>query len=792
MPTVNGTTGDDQIDVDFIDASGNRIDTAPGATNRIIAGNGEDTVTAGAGDDTIEMGADADFAYAGAGNDTVYGNEGDDFLRGGEGDDVLYGGTGNDTLKGDDGADTIYGGEGVDFIGGGADADVIVGGTAGDLIYGGEEGDDNDTLDLSGLAEGSYRVVDLVTDANGNGYNGTVEFLGQDGKPTGESFRFEEIEHIKTDPPVPPAGPDGTVEGTSGNDVIDLGYDGDPEGDRIDNNDALLPGEVGNDDLVYGYGGDDTIRGLDGNDEIYGGAGNDSISGGAGDDTIFGNTGDDIMNGAAGNDYIQDSSGSDTVYGGSGDDTIRLSGPGDDSILGGSGSDTIYGGIGNDVIDGSAGGLGRFDNPYPGVPGDPDPYDDRDVVYASDGDDIVRTGDDRDTIYGGLGDDTLDAGIDDDLVHGDQGDDTIVGGEGNDEIYGGAGNDLIYGGLDPRFPDELNIRDDEGDLVTDNGMDTIYGGAGDDTVYGEDDDDVIYGGGGNDHLDGQIDDDTIYGGQGDDTVIGGQGNDQLFGGNDRDMFFGGNGGDHVDGGAGGDDFDTLDLTGSGVDFITYTSADREDGIVTFLDGSTMTFEEIENVVPCFTPGTLIATPRGERRVEDLREGDRIITRDNGIQEIRWAGRKEMSGAALQKARHLQPVLIKAGALGNGLPERDITVSPNHRLLVSGDKTQLYFEESEVLAAAKHLVGLPGIHQVEAMSVSYIHFMFDRHEVVLSNGAWTESFQPGDYSLKGIGGAQRAEILELFPELATTSGIEGYASARRSLKKYEARLLVAGN
>lgn len=74
-------------------------------------------------------------------------------------------------------------------------------------------------------------------------------------------------------------------------------------------------------------------------------------------------------------------------------------------------------------------------------------------------------------------------------------------------------------------------------------------------------------------------------------------------------------------------------------------------------------------------------------------------------------------------------------------------------------------------------------------MAYIHFMFDQHEVVLSNGAWTESFQPGDYTLRGIGNAQRQEIFELFPELEHAEGLNAYGSARRSLKKHEAALLV---
>ena len=94
--------------------------------------------------------------------------------------------------------------------------------------------------------------------------------------------------------------------------------------------------------------------------------------------------------------------------------------------------------------------------------------------------------------------------------------------------------------------------------------------------------------------------------------------------------------------------------------------------------------------------------------------------------------------------HLKPILIRQGSLGNGLPERDMMVSPNHRMLVANDRTALYFDEHEVLVAAKHLVNHKGVAQVDSLGTTYIHFLCDRHEVVLSNGAWTESFQPGDY------------------------------------------------
>ncbi|MDD9733697.1 Hint domain-containing protein, partial [Mameliella sp. AT18] len=328
-------------------------------------------------------------------------------------------------------------------------------------------------------------------------------------------------------------------------------------------------------------------------------------------------------------------------------------------------------------------------------------------------------------------------------------------------------------------------------------------------------------------LDGGIDDDLLMGGNDDDTLMGGQGNDTLNGGSGDDSIMGGSDrdvivvdsaadgiGDTVDGGSGGfvdqvnpedppnQDYDILDMSGVGaqdvdwriVNTVVDSNGNGLDGTIEFLNAAgdvtgTMDFFEIEEIVPCFTPGTLIATPQGERLVEELMVGDRVITRDNGIQEIKWVGRKDLTGFDLARKPHFKPILIQQGALGNNLPEHDMLVSPNHRVLVANDKTALYFEEREVLVAAKHLTGLDGVDEVEANGVAYIHVMFDSHEVILSNGAWTESFQPGDYSLKGIGNAQRQEILELFPELEHAEGLKAYASARRSLKKHEAALLT---
>ncbi|MFZ1470684.1 MAG: Hint domain-containing protein [Paracoccaceae bacterium] len=555
---------------------------------------------------------------------------------------------------------------------------------------------------------------------------------------------------------------DGIVRGTENPDLIDSSYVDPFDGDRIDANDAIIPGDAPNDDRVLAGAGDDTVLS------------------GLGDDTVFGGSGDDLIYGGVGNDEL-------------------LGEEGNDTLIGGDGNDTAVGGAGNDLIDtrGSATPLPDID--YPGVyPADTDPNNDRDLVEGGAGNDTILTGDDADTIFGDSGNDLIDAGIDSDLIDGGDGDDTIVGGEGADTIVGGGGDDLIYGGLNDVIGDALDIPDVDGDLRPLNNTDLIFGGDGNDTIFGRDDDDTLFGGAGNDVLDGGVDDDSLFGDEGNDTLIGGQGADNMIGGDDRDVFIvdtAGHGiGDVIDGSEGGDDYDVLDLSGSGPLSIVYDPTNPENGVVTFRDTDgnptgTLSFVNIENVIPCFTPGTLIATPRGEIPVEELRAGDKVVTRDNGIQEIRWTGKKLLTGPELRLNTHLQPVLIKRGALGNGLPEQDMLVSPNHRMLVANDRTQLYFDEHEVLVAAKHLVGTAGVHSIEAIGVNYIHFMFDSHEVVLSNGAWTESFQPGDYTLKGMGNAQRNEIFELFPELKSEDGLENYGAARRTLKRHEARLLV---
>lgn len=160
---------------------------------------------------------------------------------------------------------------------------------------------------------------------------------------------------------------------------------------------------------------------------------------------------------------------------------------------------------------------------------------------------------------------------------------------------------------------------------------------------------------------------------------------------------------------------------------------------------------------CFTPGAHVATPVGLRLVEDLKAGDLVLTQDHGPQPVRWVGHSTVKLTAA-----LAPIRIEAGSLGQGLPRRDVVVSPQHRVLVRSLISERMFGKSEVLIAAKSLLGLGGITTVSDWDkVTYIHLLFDRHEIIEVEGAPFESLFLGAQTRKAL----RREIARIFPVLA---------------------------
>lgn len=481
------------------------------------------------------------------------------------------------------------------------------------------------------------------------------------------------------------------------------------------------------DAILPGHGGhQDVIRAGAGNDTVYGGAGADSILGGAGNDLLYGHA----QNGA-------DDGANDTLDGGEGDDTAH-GGAGDDSLLGGGGNDMLIGGQGDDRL------------------------------FGGEGDDTLM-GDDRQDSGGG-GADLLDGGAGRDLLMGGAGDDTLLGGDGSDTLLGGDGNDLIAGGTS-----------------------TIPGGTDD------------------------MAPDTLTGGQGFDRFVAGHG--------DIITDFGTAAGAVLnDGNQANNDFVDLSAHYNAANLaiinaarsaaghkpygntLAWLRADQADGVLDDIrpangfdrsftlrlhnNGRPVAAQQLttDNTnVNCFAADAMILTPDGPVAAGLLAQGTMVLTRDAGPRPIRWIGRRRLEATDLDAAPNLRPIRIRRGALGRDVPSADLVVSPQHRLLVRSGIARSMFGTTEVLVAARQLLTVEGIEiAADLEAVTYVHFLLDGHQIVIANGAETESLYTGAEALKAVGAAACEEIWTLFPDLR---GNPQPPSARRLVPGRQARELA---
>ena len=178
-------------------------------------------------------------------------------------------------------------------------------------------------------------------------------------------------------------------------------------------------------------------------------------------------------------------------------------------------------------------------------------------------------------------------------------------------------------------------------------------------------------------------------------------------------------------------------------------------------GSGSTRTGTAHLTDCYAAETLISTPDGDRPVGALRVGDRVSTADHGAQPIRWITAQRVPAFG----RHA-PVRIPAGALGTGLPRRDLLVTVQHRLLVRSRVAAEMFGADEVYMPAKKLIGYGGIAQCrQTPFLTFVHFLCDRHEVVFAEGAPSESLYPGPLALDMMGEAARRDLAAKYPLVA---------------------------
>lgn len=159
----------------------------------------------------------------------------------------------------------------------------------------------------------------------------------------------------------------------------------------------------------------------------------------------------------------------------------------------------------------------------------------------------------------------------------------------------------------------------------------------------------------------------------------------------------------------------------------------------------------------FGRGTRITMSDGSQRpVEQVKAGDRVLTRDNGMQSVRWVGSRTVQGAG-----EFAPVVIAQGSMGNA---EDITVSQQHRMLVSDWRAEVMVGSRDVLISAIDLVNDDTIYVRKGGFVEYTQLVFDQHQILYAEGVPTESLHMSQQILNGLPADVASEVLQLFPDL----------------------------
>ncbi|MEO1639183.1 MAG: Hint domain-containing protein [Pseudomonadota bacterium] len=203
------------------------------------------------------------------------------------------------------------------------------------------------------------------------------------------------------------------------------------------------------------------------------------------------------------------------------------------------------------------------------------------------------------------------------------------------------------------------------------------------------------------------------------------------------------------------------------------------GIVGFEDG----------LILCLTADAMVDTSRGPRPAGQIQTGDKVICAENGPQPVLRVFKRKIGLAEMATDERLRPVCIEAGALGLGLPRQALRVSRQHRMLARSVIAERMFGEDEVLVAAHQLCALPGVYvDQSAEQVTYVHLLFDKHQVIYANGAPTESLFPGTEAQRSLPAEAVEELRLIFPALVDDMSV--LSSARLIPAGTRQRQLIA--
>ncbi len=191
---------------------------------------------------------------------------------------------------------------------------------------------------------------------------------------------------------------------------------------------------------------------------------------------------------------------------------------------------------------------------------------------------------------------------------------------------------------------------------------------------------------------------------------------------------------------------------------------------------------------CFCTGTDILTDTGYKKIETLQAGDLVQTESGKMSPILWIGNSPTTVGEMQRDVTRRPIRIPANAIAPGAPNADLYVSAQHRIVLEGCWSQMYFGEESVMLPAKHLVGLAAERVMPSEDINYYHILLEDHEVVISNELKTESFQPSLRSFNGISQEMRDSLSETIP-LDRLRSIFRRPDAMRSLKRLESNVLA---